>query len=126
MFGKKKEMSDSEKKAKLAALGEANKMATGMMKGGLEGLKKVTVASDSKEGLKKGLDKAEEIVDDGGEDSNPFAKFKKDKESSPFGKSEDTSGDDSEEYEDATESMDEEELDAEIERLMQLKEKLQD
>ena len=64
IFGKDKmkKMSDSEKKAKLTALEEARAMATDMLKDKVKGLKKVTVASDSKEGLKKGLEKAEDIL----------------------------------------------------------------
>lgn len=59
---KKNKMSDAEKKAKMTALSEAHGMATDMLKDKVKGLKKVTVASDSKEGLKKGLKKAEDIL----------------------------------------------------------------
>lgn len=113
MFGKKKEMSDSEKKAKLSALGEAHKMASDMMKGGLGGLKKVTVAADSKQGLKKGLEKAEDILGE------------QDEEDSMMGLHEDDEASEHKSAQDESEPMDEEELDAEIERLMKLKEKLQ-
>ena len=57
-----KKMSDAEKKAKMTALKEAHGMASDMLKGNLEGVKKVTVASDSKGGLKEGLKKAEEMI----------------------------------------------------------------
>ena len=64
MFGKDKmkKMSDAEKKAKMTALSEAHGLATDMLKDKVKGLKKVTVASDSKEGLKKGLEKAEDLL----------------------------------------------------------------
>lgn len=125
-FGKKKEMSPAEKKAKLAALGEANGMASKMMKDGLSGLKKVTVASDSKEGLKKGLDKAEELV----KGENPFGKsaspFQNDEEEAT--ETEDSSSE--EEYEDAADDMmaecdTEEEIDDMIAKLQEKKKQLQ-
>lgn len=124
MFGKKKEMTPAEKKAKLSALGEANKMATGMMKDGLSGLKKVTVASDSKEGLEKGLEKAKDIVDE--EDSNPFGKSKKDDNSNPFGNSSDEESDEPEYEDDLMAECDtEEEIDDMIAKLMDKKKQLQ-
>jgi len=52
-----------EKEAKMRSLGELHSMAKNMLGDRLQGLKKVTVASDSKEGLEKGLSKAKEIVD---------------------------------------------------------------
>jgi hypothetical protein len=95
-FGKKdkKEMNPAEKKAKLKALGAANGMASDMLKDHLQGLKKVTVASDSKEGLKEGLKKAEDIV--GKKSDSPF----------------DNSEDDSAEHEDAESGSEEEYEDA--------------
>lgn len=51
-FGKKKGMSAIEKKAKLDALKGTHKWASDELKGKLGDLKKVTAASDSKEGLK--------------------------------------------------------------------------
>jgi hypothetical protein len=113
-FGKKKEMSDSEKKAKLSALGEAHKMASDMMKDSVGGLKKVTVAADSKKGLKEGLDKAEDMLGE------------QEEEDSEMGLPEDEEASEYESAQDESEPMDMDELDAEIERLMKLKEKLQD
>jgi len=115
MFGKDKKMSPLEQKAKMKALKEANGMASDMLKGHLSGLKKVTVASDSKEGLKKGLDKAEDIIGD------------EDEQSSPFGKSEDE-GEESEsgEYDDVLADCDsEQEIDDLIQKLMEKKKSLQ-
>lgn len=53
-----KGLSDSDVAAKKAALDDLLDMAKGAMGGKLAGLKKVTVASDSQEGLQKGLDLA--------------------------------------------------------------------
>lgn len=59
-----KKLSEVEKKASTKVLGDLRKHMQDMMGDKLKGIKKVTVASDSKEGLKKGLEKAEEIVGD--------------------------------------------------------------
>lgn len=67
LLGKKsKEVDPLKKEAKLKALKELRAMASGM--GGDDvksGLEKVTVAATDKAGLKKGLDKAKEVVDTG-------------------------------------------------------------
>src|SRR5271168_2067344 len=63
--------------AKLKVLKHLKDMASGMMgddvKGGMEGLKKVTVAAPDTQGLKHGLDKAKEVVGQMGDfdHSNP-------------------------------------------------------
>lgn len=62
MKGEKK-MNPMEKKAKLGVLEEILGMAEDEMGNELKGLKKVTVAAPSEEGLKEGLEKAEEIVE---------------------------------------------------------------
>jgi hypothetical protein len=124
IFGKDKpKMSDAEKKAKLAALKEANGMATDMLKEGLSGAKKVSVISNSKEGLKKGLEKAEEIVgeqddeceDCGGEGCPHCA----------MGEKEQDKAEGYEDQQEESEPMDEDELDEEIQRLMEMKAKLE-
>lgn len=112
MFGKKKEMSPNEKKAKLAALKGAHSMAADAMKEGLSGAKKVSVMSDSKEGLKKGLDMAEKIV---GEQED---------EDSELGEKEEDMAEGYENQQEEAEPMDEAEIDEEIQRLMELKAKL--
>lgn len=65
MFGKKsKDVDPVKKEAKLNALKGLRSMATDM--GGDDvkrGMSKVTVAADDKEDLKKGLDKAKELVE---------------------------------------------------------------
>lgn len=69
MFEKKKkgegEMHPSMKKAKMGVLKHLSDMASEAMGGKLGGLKKVTIASDSEEGLKHGMDKAKDIVEKG-------------------------------------------------------------
>lgn len=119
MFGNKKSMSSSEQKAKLAALKEAHGMASGMMKQGLDGAKSVKVMADSKQGLEKGLDMAKKIVDKGpelGEDEM---------EDSEEGEKMDDAQEGYEDQQDESSPMDEEDIDAQIEHLMKLKEKLQ-
>lgn len=67
-----RKLSETEQKASSAVLDDLRKTAQDMMKNKLTGAKKVTVASNTKEGLKKGLSKAEEIlgVDDHSEDED--------------------------------------------------------
>ena len=116
MFGKKP-MSDREKAAKLKALKEARGMASDMMKDDLSSAKKVSVMADSKEGLEKGLDVAKKIIH-----KDPMGE--QEDEDRELG---DEESEDQEEMEDEQESampMDEEELDKEIQRLMELKDKL--
>lgn len=61
-----KEKSMDKRKAKLSQLKELSKEMKKMMGDGfaegMKGMQKVTVASDSKEGLQKGLSKAQEIM----------------------------------------------------------------
>lgn len=56
-------LSDSEKEAKMSVINEMKGMMKGMMGDDIRGLKKVTVASDSPEGLKEGLEKAEDVIE---------------------------------------------------------------
>lgn len=124
MFEKKKGMSPLEKKAKLAVLGEAHKSASDMMKGGLANLKKVTIASDSKEGLKEGLDKAEDLL---GEQSDEECEVC-DGVGCPhcgMGEKESKKLSGYEDQQEESEPMDEDELDEKIKELLAMKEKLQ-
>lgn len=112
MFKDKKMMSDNEKKAKLAALKGAHSMASDAMKEGLNGAKKVSVMADSPEGLKKGLDLAEKVVGEVEDEDSELGEKMEDAQ---------------EGYEDQQEEsmpMDEDEIEAEIQRLMELKAKL--
>jgi hypothetical protein len=61
--GKKKEMSPMEKEAKLGIMKDIQGMASKAMGSKLDGLKKVTVASDSKEGVSHGLEKAKDLIE---------------------------------------------------------------
>jgi hypothetical protein len=63
MASDKKPEMDHKAKAKLKVLMDLKKMAADMMGEDIEsGIKKVTVASPDKEGLKEGLEKAEELL----------------------------------------------------------------
>ena len=61
------DMKQMKKQAKIDAIKAMRSIASDAMKGPLkdkiEGMKKVTVAADSSEGLKKGLEKAKELTD---------------------------------------------------------------
>jgi len=112
MMGKKNgKKDDMKKEAKLSVLKELRKMASDMIGGDLkEGMNKVTVASDSKEGLKKGLEKAEDLM----EQAPDMEEELEDEEM---------------EYEDMEEESDEDEMspediEAKIQELMEKKKKL--
>lgn len=57
-----KKLSPMEQRASSKVLGDLRGTAQEMMKGKMDKLKKVTVASDSKQGLKKGLSIAEKVL----------------------------------------------------------------
>ncbi len=57
------EMSPDQKKAKMKVSEELRSLADKMLGSELPGLKKVTVASNSEEGLKRGLEKAEDLLE---------------------------------------------------------------
>lgn len=56
-----KKLSPMEQRSSSKVLDELRKHTQGLMKGKMDGLKKVTVASDSKEGLSKGLELAKKL-----------------------------------------------------------------
>lgn len=60
-----KETGEMKDKARGKLLEHIRGMAKDAMAGNLEGMKKVTVASPSKEGLKKGLETAEDVLESG-------------------------------------------------------------
>jgi hypothetical protein len=62
-------MSPVEKDAKMSVIQAMRDMAQGHMGDRLKGLKKVTVASDDPEGLKAGLDKAKQMLGKGDEEA---------------------------------------------------------
>jgi replication-associated recombination protein RarA len=59
-------------------------MLKGDMAGQMKGLKKVTVASNDEEGLKKGLNKAQEIIGSASEDAEPSEEMEEEIEESPM------------------------------------------
>lgn len=65
----KSEMNDKEKMAKMDVLKELMELAMEQTGEDVkEGMKKITVASPSKEGLMKGLEKAEDMMEESSED----------------------------------------------------------
>jgi hypothetical protein len=61
---------DLEKESKLEAISKMRDLASHLKGGSLDGLKKLTVASDSKSGLDEGLSRAKEMLD-----HNPMGKM---------------------------------------------------
>jgi hypothetical protein len=64
---KKKDLSDDEKDAKMDVVKDLRQSAMDSMKGRLDGLKKVSVMSDSSKGLEEGLNKAQDIISNAAE-----------------------------------------------------------
>lgn len=109
-----KKLSDVEQKASTKVLGDLRKHMQDMMGDKMKSLKKVTVASDSKDGLKKGLEKAEEILD---------VKPSEDEIEEPSEEMEDESAE-HEAEESPADELSEEEIEARIQELLAKKEKL--
>lgn len=120
-------MSPVMQKAKLEALNGAKDFAESELRKSLGGLKKVTVASDSKEGLKEGLEKAEEIVEGEEKDCSecPGCPHCMGEEESEDMEQEDSRSEDMEDQQESSEPMDIDELEAKIQELMKMKAKLQ-
>lgn len=120
MLGKKDKKPDNmEKDAKLSALKNLRNEMSQMMQGNLgEKMNKVTVAAKDKEGLKKGLEKAEEILEE-----------KPDMEEMEEAAGEDLDndmelGEDEEHQDKVVEGMDEEAIDKMMQKLADMKKKL--
>jgi hypothetical protein len=109
-----KELSPMEKKARMSMVDELRKMAEGEMKDRAFG--KVTVASDSPEGLKKGLEMAKDKVE-----MMPESAEEEMEEASEDEESEEEYSEDEDMYE---AEMSEDEIDAKLAELMKLKEKM--
>jgi hypothetical protein len=62
ILSKKRDLHPIEKEAKMNVIKHLKDMASHEMGGKLDGLKKVSVMSDSEKGLEKGLDKAKDIL----------------------------------------------------------------
>ena len=63
LLTKGKPISEVQKQAKLDVLGDLQGHTKDMLSEKLDGIKKVTVASNTKEGLKKGVKTAEKVID---------------------------------------------------------------
>lgn len=63
IFANAKKLDPKVAKVKSESISEMLKMLEGIMGQDLKGLKKVTIASDTEEGLKEGVEKAEEILE---------------------------------------------------------------
>lgn len=121
-----KELNPIDKDAKMGVLKDLHKMASDSMADKLHGLKKVTVAAPDEEGLKHGLDKAQEIVSDmpgmleEAEDGHPEEELE---ESSEHELSESPEEESAEHQEDG--ELDEADIDAQLADLMKKKQLLQ-
>lgn len=62
MLAKKRDLSPSQRQAKMDVVNQLRDIASGEMRDKMDGLKKVSVMSDSQEGLEHGLDKAKQVV----------------------------------------------------------------
>jgi len=114
-----KKMSDSEKEAKSGVLSEMKDMASKMMGDKVKGLKKVTVASDSEEGVKKGLEKAKDLLGHSMSEESPEMEGSEvAEEESPEHEQEESK---EEEMQELAQEMDASELDQAIQKLMELK-----
>lgn len=118
---KGKKLKPLEQKAKLDVIKELSSQAGEALGDKLKGLKKVTVASDSKEGLKAGLEKAEDILEKHDRES-PVEKMEEE-----MGADLDHDGEEgeSEEHKESVMGgeMSPEEIEAKIQELMALKKK---
>lgn len=103
-------LDEDEQAAKLGVIDELRGAAKEAMGGRVKGLKEVKVASDSKEGLRAGLDKAEEVLDsEGSDDLEHEAMESEDKEMSEHK---------------SIDEMDEDEIDEKLKELMAQKDRL--
>jgi hypothetical protein len=115
----KKKLSKEDQDSRMSVLKEIMKDMDGLMSNDLDEKKKmkVSVLSDSKAGLAKGLDKAEDMM--GGEDCAVYPKFGSDQEAGAL-MDEDSYEEDSSMIPD--ESLTSQELDEKIKKLLSLKE----
>ena len=129
---KMKSLSESEKKAKMTALKEAHGMASDMLKHKVKGLKKVTIASDSEEGIKKGIEKAGEAFgmrksedqDMDESESEDQEMGEQESEDQEMGERDEAEASEYEDQQEESQPMSVAKINAKIEELMKLKEKL--
>jgi len=105
------DMSSEEKEAKMNILKDLRGQAMDQMSGNLKGLKKVSVASDTPEGLQKGLEVAKEVAGEAEEVESEEEVSGEGTEESP-----------ADEIYHAAMAMTPEEIEEEITKLMALKE----
>ena len=127
-FGKMKKghMGENDKKAKLSVLKSLRKQAMDMMKDDVDGMKSVKVSSNSKKGLSKGLDAAEDLLNTDTSGEHPEHEDHIKNEAEMFGKREDEFGGDDDSFSDDLDDdmEDADTIDAKIQRLMAKKDKL--
>lgn len=117
-----KMLPDHEKEAKMSVLHDLKNHMNDMMANKVDGLKKVSVMSDSPEGLKEGLDKAQELLHHP-KDSELALPSDSDKESGESLEEEASESPEEEALESPEEEMSEGDIDAKIAHLMALKSK---
>lgn len=113
-----KEMDPMEKEAKFSVVDAMKQMAEQAMGEKVKGLKKVTVSSPNESGLKKGLDEAEKLISANQDEPKESSEEEESEESS-----EEEAGEEMHSSENL-EEMSEEEINAKLEELMQLKAKM--
>lgn len=119
----KKKLSKEDQDAKMSVLKNIMGDMDKMMCDSLDGKKKmkVSVMSDSKKGLEKGLDQAEDIIE-GEENGITYPKFGSDQEAGALMNEDDYEDDSSLEPEDDFDSLSSDEIDAKIKKLLAMKE----
>lgn len=137
MKDKKSSMGDTERDAKMSVLEHVKDLAQNMMKDKLGGLKKVTVASDSPEGIQEGLMKAKAMLGSHGEDSSDDSDEGEDhamphpdthSEASSSSEPSESPADEAAEMESDehdSDDLSEDEVDQKLQELMALKERMQ-
>jgi len=124
----KKKLGDLERIAKMDVLKGISGLASDAMSNKLkDGLKKVTVASNSPEGLEKGLDKAKEMISEHGMSEKDPEKMNdsEEKESECMeDKGSELESESEMSEDDSMENLSEEEIDAKLAKLMEMKKKL--
>ena len=120
---KKKQLDPIDKEAKTSVVKGLQRAAEELMGEKLNGLKKVTVASNDKEGLEKGLDKAKDMLSK----HDPESEGEKLEEETGMDLDSDNEQGESEEHQEAVlgeSEYSEQELDAKLAELMKQKEAL--
>ena len=83
-----KTISADDAKQKMTVLDQLSSMMGGEMADKMKGMKKVSVMAKDDEGLKAGLEKAEEVIDDSEDDKEDEKEEKEEKDYSSYSKEE--------------------------------------